>query len=248
MKRLFLMLVLSAFSCHHLTKKPNESDAAGTYYQVQKGDTLRTIAREYLTSEEEIANVNGVTELRVGQWLFLPENDAIGMRIRLVKRAAKKAVALTSAPKKAAQVQKKTPEPVAVAMPKKKDFLFPVQGGIVFKEFSLAKKQPYDGIGIRASLGSMVKSSNDGEVLYVGNDGTSYGLMVIIEHEEPFITVYTHLDKAVVKSKSQVKRGDIIGQVGRSGGARFPQLHFQLRVKERPVNPRPYLKMDRTGG
>lgn len=258
MKRLLVLLVFSVCSCHHFIKTPTESDVAGTYYQVKKGDTVKKIAAEQFVSEEEVADVNGVSSantLRAGQWLFLPESDAIGARIRLVKRNAQKTAA-KKAPVKSLPVKNSLPkkkaqreEPKIAAMSKPnptagiKSFRFPVHGGIVFKEFSLDKKKPYDGVGIRASLGTNVEACRDGEVLYVGNDGTSYGLMVILEHEEPYITVYTHLDKALVKNKARVKSGDVIGQVGRSGGASFPQLHFQLRVKERPVNPRPYFKI-----
>ncbi len=115
-------------------------------------------------------------------------------------------------------------------------------GGTIIHEFTLNKKSPYDGLGIKATKGARINASLDGRVLFVGDDGTKFGLIVILEHVDPYITVYAHLDRATVVAGQKIKRGDVLGYVGQSGGASVPHLHFQIRVAERPKDPKLYLK------
>jgi murein DD-endopeptidase MepM/ murein hydrolase activator NlpD len=121
-------------------------------------------------------------------------------------------------------------------------FDFPVPGGNIVHKFSRTKKNPYDGIGIRAKRGSRILAPKNGRVLFVGDDGTKFGLIIILEHQDPFLTVYAHLDQAFVKVGQQLQRGDTLGTVGSSGGIGFPHLHFQIRMGQKPQDPMLYLK------
>lgn len=220
--------------CVSVDDKPRESDLAGTYHQVKPGDTLLVIAKKYNVPVDEIMYINGIEKergLRVGQALFLPDPDPIGKKIAKLKPASTK----KAPPQKTATAKKSTPNPSRM-------FDFPVPGGTVIQDFSLAKKNPYDGIGIKASKGARILASLDGRVLFVGDDGTKFGLIVILEHVDPYITVYAHLDRAVVKAGQKLKRGEVLGYVGQSGGVSSPHLHFQIRVSERPKDPKLYLK------
>lgn len=233
----FLVVLVGIFlsaGCQSVAEKPRDSDLAGSYYQVKPGDTLARISEKSKVPVDEIMYINGIADqraLRVGQALYLPDPDPIGSKIKKLKPpVAKKAAQPRKTPEKKPEVKSA------------KLFDFPVPGGTIIQDFSQAKKKPYDGIGIKAPRGTRVNASLDGRVLFVGDDGTKFGLIVILEHVDPYMTVYTHLDKAMVKTGQSVKRGDSIGLVGQSGGVSAPHLHFQIRVSQRPKNPRLYLK------
>lgn len=234
MKKHYLIIIQSVFfilllfACRSVDDKPKNSDLAGSYYRVKTGDTLEKIAKKYRVSVDEIMDINGILDqrsLRVGQALFLPDPDPIATKIVNLSKKAKIAAVK---PKKSMKKPTRT-------------FLFPVPGGTVIHEFSRSKEKPYDGLGIKAELGTKVINAKDGQVLFVGNDGTKFGLLVIVEHKGPYVTVYTHLDKALVKTGQKLKQGEVLGAVGKSGGARFAHLHFQIRRDKLPEDPRLYL-------
>lgn len=195
-------------------------DLAGHYYLVRSGDTWAALADRFHVSIAEIMDVNGIddeTKLHAGLNLYLPEPDPI--RQKLLRPKSHKTIA-----------QK---DPV---------FEVPVKGKIV-RKFSTDKEKPYDGIAIKAPVGTKVRAALTGRVIFVGDDGNKYGLLVIIEHKDPFVTVYTQLDKALVSINQHIKQGEIIGTVGRSGGATVSHLHFQIRVDQRPQDPRKFLRL-----
>lgn len=219
-------------SCRSIEEKPRDSDIAGTYYHVRKGDSLAAISRKYRVSVSEIKEVNGVDDdrqLQPGRALYLPHPDPIGKKIEALRPKPKTTVAKKATPQKLEQSGQRI-------------FDNPLPRGTVIYSFSKAKKNPYEGIGIKAPLYTPVMSAQSGRVLFVGDDGTKFGLLVIVEHKEPFITVYAHLNEARVKAGQSIGRGETIGTVGRSGGASVPHLHFQIRVDRNPKDPKLYLK------
>lgn len=240
MNKILCGMLLFAFSgCVSIDNKPLESEIPGRYYRIKEGDTLDIVARKYRISIAEIMDINGIDNpraLRVGQAIFLPDPDPIGSTIaKLVRKTPTPAVKVN--PEKTGKTLKAPVQSAAKGIME-----FPIPGGHVFQEFSRNKKNPYDGIGIKAQQGEKVQAALDGKVLFVGDDGTKFGLIVIIEHQAPYITVYTHLDKALVSIGQHIKQRAPIGLVGRSGGVDMPHLHFQVRVKERPQNPRLFFK------
>jgi murein DD-endopeptidase MepM/ murein hydrolase activator NlpD len=237
--------LLALAACQTLDHRPYDSDVAGDYYQVKPGDSVSKIAAKKGIKQSEILEANGITDhraLKIGQWLYLPDPDPIGAKIAQVQ--SRKPKPRRAAGKVAAAKQKPATKPsVAEAKAAHQPiFTFPVPAGRIFKEYSKDKKEPYDGLGIAAARGQSVIAAAPGQVLFAGDDGTRYGLLVIIEHAEPYITVYTHLDRALVKTGQKVANAQAIGTVGISGGAKTPQLHFQVRVSQKPQNPRNYLK------
>ena len=92
------------------------------------------------------------------------------------------------------------------------------------------------GIDINASLGEPVKAVSFGTVIYIGNV-KGYGDIIILDHGGNVVTLYAHLSKTLVKLNGRVAKGEIIGQVGTSGGVPSPRLHFEVRVEGKPVNP-----------
>lgn len=215
---IFLICALLFCGCQTLRVQgdhPKSSDLAGTYYRVKPGDSLSKIAQKYRVSEAEIMDINGLEELKPGLNLYVPEPDLINQKL----------VDLT--PKNPSLTHN---EP---------SFLWPVTGEVV-REFSSAQNNPYDGIGIKAPLGTKVRAALKGQVVFVGDDGTKFGLLVIMEHQA-FFTVYAQLSKTLVKKGQYLASGEVLGAVGQSGSALFPHLHFQIRVNRVPKDPRKYL-------
>lgn len=125
--------------------------------------------------------------------------------------------------------------------PKKGIFHIPVNGSII-SNFG-QQKQPdsnalvfNSGIDINAPLGESIRSASFGNVIYTGNV-KGYGDIIILDHGGNVVTLYAHLSKILVKVNDKVSKGQIIGQVGTSGGVPSPRLHFEVRVEGKPVNP-----------
>lgn len=107
-------------------------------------------------------------------------------------------------------------------------------------------RRPHNGIDYVASSGTPVSALGDGQVLYAGWRG-DYGRLIIIRHPNGWKTYYGHLSRisSQVKRGSSVKQGQLIGNVGSSGLATGPHLHFELRMNDSAVNP---LKVKIPGG
>lgn len=97
------------------------------------------------------------------------------------------------------------------------------------------------GIDIVASKGTPIKATADGVVRVAAREG-QYGNLVVIEHPDGLSTRYGHLNKIAVKAQQTVKKGQVIGTVGMTGRTTGPHLHYEVRLNDRPVNPRPYLR------
>ena len=65
--------------------------------------------------------------------------------------------------------------------------------------------------------------------------------IILIKHSDNWITTYAHLDKALVKKGQEVAKGSVIGTVGETGSVHSPQLHFEIRKKTKPLNPKKYM-------
>jgi murein DD-endopeptidase MepM/ murein hydrolase activator NlpD len=105
---------------------------------------------------------------------------------------------------------------------------------------SLDRPRPHTGIDIVAPMGTPVVSSARGRISSVGHQG-EYGLMIEVDHGYGLTTRYAHLSRAHVRVGQVVARGDTIGNVGQSGLATGPHLHYEVLVNGQPANPRRYI-------
>jgi murein DD-endopeptidase MepM/ murein hydrolase activator NlpD len=99
----------------------------------------------------------------------------------------------------------------------------------------------HTGIDMVAPFGSPVFAADDGVVALVGSSSSGYGNYVVIAHAGGFDTLYGHLSSILVKAGQHVTQGTPVGLEGSTGNSTGPHLHFELRVAQRPVDPRPYL-------
>lgn len=106
-------------------------------------------------------------------------------------------------------------------------------------------RRTHNGIDLAATIGTPVLAAERGEA-ETGNHPRGYGLFVRIHHkDDDYVTVYAHLSEILVEDGERVKRGGIIGKVGRTGNADYddmiPHLHFEIRKQGVPVEPMNYL-------
>ncbi|WP_237288500.1 murein hydrolase activator EnvC family protein [Variovorax sp. PAMC 28711] len=88
--------------------------------------------------------------------------------------------------------------------------------------------------------GDPVLASRDGRVVLVSSALPHYGTMVVVKHDDTFITAYAHLGKVAVNENDEVRQGQAIAEIGPGGPGR-PRLHFEIRERGVAVDPEPYL-------
>ena len=99
-----------------------------------------------------------------------------------------------------------------------------------------------DGVNIAVPQGTEVHAAEEGEVAYAGSELKGYGNLVLVRHDNGWVTAYAHNDTVMVKRGDKVRRGDVIAKAGSSGQVDQPQVHFELRQGSKPIDPLPYLE------
>jgi murein DD-endopeptidase MepM/ murein hydrolase activator NlpD len=123
-----------------------------------------------------------------------------------------------------------------------RSFQWPLRGQIVSEFGAKSGGLHNDGINIAATQGAAVRASEAGTVVYAGNEVRGFGNLLLIRHADGWMTAYAHVDEMLVRRDDQVRRGQTIAKVGRTGNVTTPQLHFEIRRGTRSVNPREFLQ------
>jgi lipoprotein NlpD len=89
-------------------------------------------------------------------------------------------------------------------------------------------------------LGQDIRAAGTGRVVYIGNGLRGYGNLIIIKHDETFLSAYAHAREVLVHEGQEVLRGQDIAQMG-EGPHQSPALYFEIRLNGKPVDPLPYL-------
>lgn len=129
-------------------------------------------------------------------------------------------------------------EPAAKPAPTA-DFRWPARGRVIN---GFSGKGGNEGINIAVPEGTPVKAADGGTVAYSGSELKGYGNLVLIRHDNGYVSAYAHNGDVAVKRGEKVARGQIIAKSGQSGNVSSPQLHFELRKGSTPVDPMPYLE------
>lgn len=95
----------------------------------------------------------------------------------------------------------------------------------------------HSGVDFTGALGTPIHSSGDGIVVTANNSSSGYGNQVIIDHGFGYKTRYAHMSKILVKEGERVKRGQVVGAMGSTGRSTGTHLHYEVLVKNQPVNP-----------
>ena len=249
--RLFFLLSLLLSGC----------STPGIYHPVQSGETLGQVARAYGRSETQLARVNGISSpqsLQKGGRLFIPGATSV-RRTTSIAPVAKKSA---SAPKQAAIKsfpsssaanksqnkavpvlrQKSGEQKVKFSPPKvvPGSFSWPLQGTLL-RRFGDQVPFPCKGVEIAAPPGTPVLAAADGRVIYSGDGISSFGNMIILQHDGDFYTVYAFAQKIFAETGSSVRKKERIALSGVPPQGRSPRLYFELRHHKEPVDPTFYL-------
>ena len=238
---------------------------------VARGDTLYSLSRKYSVPVNDLAVMNNLTppfNLSGGQKIRVPNLARVSVE-QVRTDDVKVAVKSTNATVQTQPQQKRDAKTIAekvgaekkvVATPVKKissdptkklpkinarsssKFSWPVRGKILSNYGAKSSGLFNDGINIGATRGTVVKAAENGVVAYAGNEVKGMGNLIIIQHEDGWMTVYAHMDSMVVRRGARVSVGQQIGTVGKTGKVDSPQLHFEIRKGTKAYNPTQYLK------
>ncbi|HKG76862.1 MAG TPA: peptidoglycan DD-metalloendopeptidase family protein, partial [Beijerinckiaceae bacterium] len=118
------------------------------------------------------------------------------------------------------------------------DFRWPARGRVIA---GYSGGGGNEGINIAVPEGTPVKAAEGGTVAYAGSEVKGYGNLVLIKHDNGYVSAYAHNGELNVKRGEKVKRGQVVAKSGQSGNVTSPQLHFEIRKGSTPVDPVPYL-------
>ena len=220
---------------------------------VKSGETLFSIAWRYGRDYRELGNANGIAppyNIRAGRVIRLDLRGKVvaGADSRPASRPAARA---PTPPSRTAAQPKSQPAP-RVERPPIRSAPLPDQTqmvsgidwrwphvGTVLAGFSTSGKVN-KGIDIDGNAGDPVRAAASGNVVYAGSGLLGYGNLIIVNHNENFLSAYAHTRKILVKEGDSVNAGETIAELGNSGTDRN-KLHFEIRKNGNPVNPLPYL-------
>jgi hypothetical protein len=199
-------------------KKSSPNSEVYVYHTVSKGESFKSIGKDYKVAPDKIKKLNGYDsndKLLVGDELIIPT---------------------TQGNKK--KVAKKNNSKSKVSHQKGK-YIWPAQGKFS-SGFGKRGSRMHDGIDISAPKGTVVIASRTGKVIHSGKL-SGYGNMVVLKHGNDYFTAYAHLTKIYVKKGEIIKQGKKVGTVGNTGRSSGPHLHFEIRYKTKPVDPLKFL-------
>jgi len=242
---------------------PRPPDARPEFHAVGKGDTLYSIALDHGLDYRELARWNGITDpgaIRIGQSLRLRPPEAAATATPLSASPGVQGRPLSDAPATVGDGVKTQPKAVRapysdqtytqlsgikVAPALKLDarppaagdedvlWGWPASGKVIgaFSENSVLK-----GISIAGRLGQPVLASAAGRVIFSGTGVRGFGKLIVIKHNEQFLSVYAHNNELLVKEGQNVARGQRIAEMGATDTDQV-KLHFEIRRFGKPVDP-----------
>ena len=234
------------------TRKVNIS---GSKYLVKKGDTLYSIAFSAQQDFRTLAKINDIP----APYTIFP-----GQSISLTKSAqkSKKTKKYTNSSKKSTvSIQKNNKKlKKGLDQPKQREYVqkqankiisekkrnsnakvvwgWPAKGKVT-KRFS-NKENGFKGLQITNKQGASVLAAAHGTVVYAGNALRGYGNLIILKHNDDYLSAYAHNSKLLVKEKQEVKAGQKIAEMG-SSDSTVTALRFEIRYRGQAVNPAKYL-------
>jgi lipoprotein NlpD len=241
-------------------KQPPGFENAGKpgYYTVKPGDTLIRIGLESGQSHKDISRWNALenpNKIEVGQVLrIVPPvaNETVSAKpvvaatstttaLPPASNPAPAASTAASAPAKAASAPASAPAatPAPVAASGGDDtvaWMWPGNGAVL-TGFDEVKNK---GVDIAGNAGDPVLAAAEGKVVYAGSGLRGYGNLIILKHNNTYLTAYAHNQTLLVKEDQTVKRGQKIAEMGNSDADRV-KLHFEVRKQGKPVDPTKYL-------
>jgi lipoprotein NlpD len=251
-----LLLIMSLTACggggravapvgdYDYSSKNRKIATPPSYYTVQRGDTLYSISWRYGMDYKDVARINGIRS---------PYTIYVGQKLRFKSTSSRNTTASRSSQNNAKpKPVKPTPKPTiskpTPAKPTPKPVVaddnfvgnqnlqwrWPTSGRVVstYSNSSPGRK----GIDIAGKAGQPVIAAASGKVVYSGNSLPRYGNLLIIKHNDVYLSAYAHSERLLVKEGDLVRGGQKIALLGHTGTQR-DQLHFEIRRNGKPVDP-----------
>lgn len=224
---------------------PTKDKITGDFYTVKSGDSLISISRKSGVSYSNLIRINHLQKpygIYTGQRIYLKSNSSSES---LADRIPQKVVPVAGGNTQTTANSTAVPASVATAPTKVVSgksravsgvsWMWPARGTVI-RNFSSTNK----GIDIAGSRGQNVNAAASGQVVYSGNALRGYGNLIIINHDNEYLSAYAHNDMLLVKEGQRVKKGQVIAKMGSTDASRV-MLHFEIRYRGNSVNPRKYL-------
>jgi lipoprotein NlpD len=231
-------------------KQPAGFENAGKpgYYTVKPGDTLIRIGLDHGQGARDIARWSGVenpNRIEVGQVLRVEPpgtNSAVVAKpvtLASVTPIASPGGRSTSVDKPMVVNSSATASPapaVATTVEDEISWIWPTSGAVLTGFDELKNK----GLDMGGNVGDPVLAAADGRVVYVGAGLRGYGNLIILKHNNTYLTAYAHNQTLLIKEDQTVRKGQKIAEMGNSDADRV-KLHFEVRRQGKPVDPTKYL-------
>jgi lipoprotein YgeR len=211
-------LTVLAAGCATLRPAPSgpAETPHGSWYTVQAGETVEQIAARAKVPLEDLLEINGLgagARLEPGQLLFVLDPEAVSPR----------------------------PSPPPLVVEQAAALRWPLAECILSSPFGARQGRAHEGIDLAAPTGTAIHAADTGQVLYAGDAVRGYGNMVVVQHAGDLLTVYAHSSRLLVHTGEKVAAGQEIAQVGQTGHATGPHLHFEVRRGQVPQDPLRFL-------
>jgi murein DD-endopeptidase MepM/ murein hydrolase activator NlpD len=202
---------------------------------VKENESLESIALEFHQDQDVLIKLNNLTspyKVSPGDMLeIITEPD--------LRKDTTRVVARNITPEEMPTPSKE----VTLIASKSASYIMPSEG-LIKKKFGEAGGIKKEGIIIATEFRAPVKATADGQVTIVANKPESFGNFVIIKHKDNTLSAYAHLNEAIVTKNQIVRKGEVIGHVGKTGDISQAELYFALKVNNKPVDPLIYINKD----
>ncbi|MCI3206102.1 peptidase [Pandoraea capi] len=211
-------------------------------YRVQSGDTLYGIARANNTSTANLVNWNSLADadkIEVGQVLRVVPPPGATSTPAPVASSGGSSPSTASRPRAQTRpAPKPAPAPAAPRTATNKiPMTWPATGNVLANYNGSSNK----GIDIGGKVGDPIFAAAAGKVVYAGNGLRGYGNLVMVQHENGYLTAYAHNSALLVKEGATVTKGQRIASMGDTDSHGVVKLHFEVRQKGTPFNPSDFL-------
>lgn len=211
------------------------------YHTVQKGDTLTRVALDHGQSWRDLVRWNNLPNahlIEVGQVLrVLPPGASVETKGVVVQPVSSSAEAAPSKPVGSIALPTSGSNIApAAGNDEGLGFIWPASGNLLAGFDDMKNK----GLDIGGKAGDPVLAAADGHVVYAGAGLRGYGNLIILKHNNTFLTAYAHNQSLLVKEDQKVNKGQKIAEMGKSDADRV-KLHFEIRRQGKPVDPAKYL-------
>ena len=200
------------------------------FYVLKKGDTIDKISIRFAVNKLDIIKLNKLAKpykLIIGNKILIPKiRDYSVVDLIINEKVYRSKLVVPKFNKNNKNLIKNSPK-----------FIWPAKGTVTKSFGKFGKGQYYDGIDIKLGTNRPIYSTYDGKIAFIGSQIKKFGNLILVKHDNGWLSAYSNLGRYNVKQGEIIKKGKIIAFTSADSGL----FHFQLRYNRTPVNPVNYL-------